>query len=203
MKKVIFFILLGFISTALFAQTARNTMVSFNKEKVPGINIAVTNCDLATVQEALKERLERIGGLKGVNASGFRLYTDQIFPDFGSVKYDIYLKADANKKTNDVVITLMVSSGNSNFVSQESNPELNQKMIDLLTQFANRYLVEFSANKKFNAQSAELGKLEKEYTKLVSERDKLSKSLEAKESAVNSKAQQIATIKASLNALPR
>ena len=203
MKKIIAFILLGIVSTFSYAQTAQNTMIEFNKVRVPGVIISVTTYDVETVKAALKARLERIGGLKGSTSKGFTMYPGQIFVNFDPVKkYDIYTKIDAgSKKDNDVIISLMVSSGNENFISVADNPELNQKMLDFLTDFVANSLKDFDILKKTTDLSAALDKLEKEYKSLVSDRDKLKKDLENKEKAVANKEDEIAKTKQALDAL--
>jgi hypothetical protein len=202
MKKIAFFILLSMMTTFAWAQTAQNTMIEYNKVRVPGVVISITNYDAATVQAALQARMERIGGLKGTNVNGFRLYGGQIFADFGNTKYDTYARVvPGNKKNKDVIINLMVSLGHENFISSISHPELMQKMTDFLTDFVATSLKEYDKNQKVSAQSKDLEKLEKEYKKLVSNRDKLRNNLEKQEKAVATKATEIETVRATLGIL--
>jgi len=202
MKKIALFIVLGLITTLAFAQSAQNTMIEFNKTKVPGIVVSLIDYDVATVQAALSARMERIGGLKGSNSKGFRMYAGQIFTDFGNTKFDIYTRVcPGSKKDRDIIINLMVSSGFENFVSQSSDPELNQKMLDFLTYFANIFLKEFDIKQKIDAQTSALEKMEKEYKSLVSDREKLKKDLENKEKAIENKAAEIAKTKETLGTL--
>jgi hypothetical protein len=202
MKKIIFIIVLGIMCTFSYAQTAQNTMIDFNKTKVPGIVVAIPTFDVATINAALQARLETTGKLKGSNFKGFRLYGGQTFADFGNARYDIYTKVvPGSKKDKKVLVQLMVSMGNENFISQTSDHELNQRMIDFLTNFATSYLPEFDRNRKIQENSKNLEKLEKEYGKLVSDRDKLKSNLEKQEKAITVKAEEIAKIKANLNNL--
>ncbi|MCL2290236.1 MAG: hypothetical protein FWC34_05955 [Bacteroidetes bacterium] len=203
MKKTAFLILLGVMTSFAFAQTAQSTMIEFNKTRVPGVIVAITDdYDVAIVQAALQARIERIGGLKGSNSGGFRVYNAQILTDLGNTKYDIYTRViPRDKKNKDIIIDLLVSLGHENFVSPTSHPELTQKMIDFLTHFATTYLKEFDRTNKVSANTKELEKLEKEYKKLVSDRDKLKNNLEKQEKAVEIKAAEIAKIKESLGIL--
>ena len=202
MKKIAFFIVLGLVTTFAFAQNAQNTMIEFNKVRVPGVVVSLINYDIATVQTALSARMERIGGLKGSNSKGFRMYAGQIFTDFGDTKFDIYTKVSSGtKKDHDIIIYLMVSSGFENFISQSSDPELNQKMLDFLTNFANIFLKEFDIKQKIDTQTSALEKMEKEHKSLVSDRDKLKKDLENKEKAIENKATEIAKTKETLEIL--
>jgi len=202
MKKIAFLILLGVMTTFAWAQTAQSTMIELDKTSVPGVIITITNYDAATVQAALTARLERIGGLKGTNFKGFRLYSGQVLTGFGSTKYDIYTRVvPGNKKNPEVIVNLMVSS--ETFASPTTDPELNQKMIEVLTNFATVFLPEFAVNQKVSAYTKDLEKLEKEYKKLTSDRDKLKTSLDKQEKAVSTKAEEIAKIKAALGSLKR
>jgi len=202
MKKITFFILMGVMSSFTFAQTAQSTMVELDKERVPGVIITITDYDVATVQDALTARMERIGGLKGTNFKGFRLYSAQNLTDFGTTKYEIFTRVvPGNKKNPEVIVNLLVSLGSNNFVSPTADPELTQKMIDVLTNFVATFLPEYDTNQKINAHTKELEKLEKEHSKLVSDRDKLRQNLEAQEKAVDSKAAEIDKIKGILGNL--
>jgi len=200
MKKIAFFILLSVMSTFAWAQTAQSTMIEFNKMKVPGVIVAITGYDAATVQAALLARMERIGGLKGTNMKGFRLYSGQVFTGFGNTKYDIYTRViPGNKKNPEVIVNLLVAS--ETFVSPTTEPELTQRMTDFLTVFANNFLKEFDTNQKVSAHTKDLEKMEKDYKKLVSDRDKTKSNLEKQEKAVSAKAEEIAKIKATLGSL--
>ena len=202
MKKIAFLILLGAMSAFAWAQTAQPTMIDFNKVSVPGVIITITDYDATTVQNALQWRMERKGGLKGTDfKGGFRLYSGQTFTNFGDTKYNIYTRViPGNKKNPEVIVNLLVSLG-ENFISPTSNPELNQRMIDFLTNFVATSLKEFDINQKEAAHKKDLEKFEKEYKKLVSDRDKTKKTLESQEKAVAAKAEQIAKTKAALGSL--
>jgi hypothetical protein len=194
--------LLGVMTTFAWAQTAQSTMIEFNKTKVPGIVVAVTEFDAATVTAALQARLETMGGLKGSNVKGFRSYPGQIFTDFGDIRYDIFTRVvPGNKKDKKVLIQLMVSLGSENFVSQTANPILNHMMIDFLSNFAENFLPDFDRNRKVQANNKDLEKLEKERTKLVSNRDKLRNNLEKQERALTAKEAEIAQIRQALGNL--
>jgi hypothetical protein len=204
MKKITFLFLLGVITTLTMAQNAQNTMMDFNKTKVPGVIVALSNYDVAVVKTALTTRMERIGGLKGTNSMGFRFYPAQIFVDFGSTKLDIFTRVDAGtKKNKDIIVNLLVSTGAENFISQESDPAVNQKMLDFLSDFANNYLTDFDKKQKIDSKTSALKKMEKEYNSLVSARDKLQNELNNKEKAIQKKASEISKVKSDLDVLKR
>jgi len=200
MKKLTFFILLGVMTSFSFAQVAQSTMIELDKMSVPGVIVTITEYDAATVEAALQARMERIGGLKGTNFKGFRLYSGQVLTGFGTTKHDIYTRViPGNKKNPEIIVNLLVSA--ETFISPTTDPELNQKMVDFLTNFATNFLKEFDTNQKVSAHTKELEKLEKEYKKLVSDRDKLKDDLEKQEKAVDAKAAEVAKVKSVLENL--
>ena len=202
MKKIAFLILLGVMSSFAFAQTAQSTMIDFNKKSVPGVLVAITDFDAATVQAALQARMERIGGLKGTTVSGFRMYGGQVIPALGDTKFDIYTRVvPGTKKHPEVIVNLMLSSGFERFIAPTTDPELTEKMIKFLTNFATKYIAEFDLNQKVSAYTKDLEKLEKEYKKLAADRDKTKAALEKQEKAVASKAAEVEKIKEKLGTL--
>jgi len=207
MKKVLFFIFLlaGF---AAYAQTAQSVNVDFNKKSVPCVSISVAGYDIKFVTEALQYRFEKVGGLKGSNLKGFRMYAAQRFAEFGSLNYDTYtLVAKGSKKEKNLIINLLVSTGNENFVSQESDPDLTQRMKDFLNNFV-PYLKEYEKMKNISQLNATIADLEKtnkalnsDLDKLQKERVKLDKKIEDKNKALNKNNEELRKANAALESL--
>jgi len=207
MKKFLFFILmtLGF---ATYAQTAQSTQVEYNKTNVPGVSIAIAGYDAAFIQNALIQRLEKNAGLKGANSKEFRVYLSQNYPDFGTLNYDIYtLVKKASKKDSFITVYLLVSKGNNNFVSQNMDSELTDRMKEFLTNFV-PFLKDFERIQKMDQIAGNIKQLEKEHTALVKDRDKLQKEFlsaekkyKDKEKEVNAKANELEKAKTALDAL--
>ena len=203
MKKIALFILGTVISLASFGQTAQNSTIVYNKKNISGTTIVVSGYSLDVVNQALRSRLE-IGGLRKPSSSkGFTIYQSQPFVDFGTLNYTIYTQVLFSKKTNNITINLMVDKGNENFADLNNDPELVQKMLDFLTNFATTYLSEYDLNLKIKAQTAEVEKLNKEYNSLFSEVEKLKKELSAKESSLSAKGTALNKAKETLNALKK
>jgi hypothetical protein len=207
MKKLVFIILmtLGF---ATYAQTAQSTQVEYIKTKVPGVSIAIAGYDVTFIQNALIQQLEKNAGLKGTNSKGFRVYLSQNYPDFGTLNYDIYtLVKKASKKDSFITVYLLVSKGNDNFVSQNMDNELTEKMKEFLTNFVS-FLKDFERIQKVDQLTGNIKQLEKEQSALMKDRDKIQKELlstekkfKDKEKEVNTKAGEIQKAKAALEAL--
>lgn len=207
MKKVFFFVFM-MACFASYAQTAKLTSVTFNKRQVPGVIIALTGYDAEFVSTTLQHRFENIGGLKGSNAKEFRVYLSQVFPEFGTIRHDIYtLVSKTTKKDPFVSITLMVSTGNENFISPQDDPELTQKMQDFLVNFI-PYLQQFDKANQIQNLNNEIKKLEKPYNsldkdikKMQKDRDNIDKKLKDKENEFSTKSSEIQKLKDQLNAI--
>jgi hypothetical protein len=192
MKKIVFFVLM-FLGFAAFSQTAQTTQVDFNKAKVPGVSIAIAGYDAAFIKNALQHRFEKNAGLKGSNSKDFRVYLSQNFPDFGILNFDIYtMVKKVSKKDSFITVFLLVSKGNNNFVSQNIDSELTDKMIEFLTNLP-AYLKEFERTQKMNILSIDIQKLEKERNTLISDRDKLKKEFTSIENKLKAKEEEVST----------
>ena len=192
MKKVVFFILM-FFGLASYAQTVQSVSIDFDKTKVPGVSLVIAGYDADLLQNALMYRLEKVGGLKGSNYKGFRMYAAQNFPPFGRLNYDIYTFVDKGSKKNPTIsINLLVSKGNNNFVSQHDEPEITQKMKDFLTEFSD-YIKEYQKVQNIDKLSATIAKLEKECQTLTSDRDKLKKDISNLDSKLKAKEKELST----------
>jgi len=187
MKKGLFFILL-FLGFTAFAQTAQTTQIEVSKVKVPGVSITIPGYDIEYIQQALQFRFEKVAGLKGSNSKGFRLYTAQVFQEFGPIKYDIYTSIDKGTKQAPIpTLNLLVSKGNENFASPRDDEELVQKMKDFLNYFANEYLKEYEKAQKIDLLTKEIGALDKDCSALSSDIEKLKKDMVNLENKIKEK----------------
>jgi len=210
MKKLVFVILIALGFTA-YAQTPQSISIDFNKKNVPGVSMIIADYDIKVVQNALQYRFEKVAGLKGSSFKGFRMYAAQNFPYFGRLNYDIYTIVNKGTKKNPAVtVNLMVSKGNENFVSQQDEPEITQKMKDFLTEFATSDIKEYVKVQNIDNLNNTIKKLEKERNSLVSSKDKLKKDiaklesqLKDKEKELHIKENEIQKAKAELEGLKR
>jgi hypothetical protein len=191
------------ISVMGFTQTAMDEMINFDKKSVQGVSIITSDYDVKLTTAALQSRLEHVSGLKGTTMKGFRYYQSQPFADFGALNYDIYTKVTTVGKRKDqkTIIYLLVSTGNENFVTTASNPQLIDGMKNFLTNFATTYLHQYDTEQKTIAQTKIITKLEKETKTLTQERDKLKKQLEGKEKSILIKQDELTKAKNALNSL--
>jgi hypothetical protein len=203
MRRAFFFISMMIIYVMAFTQTAMDETVSFDKRNVSGVSIIVPDYYVKLTEAAIQFHLEHVSGLKGTTMKGFRYYQSQPFADFGTLNYDIYTRVSTigKKKEQKTIIYLLVSTGNENFVTPASDPELINKMKNFLSNFASTYLRQYDIDRKSNEQEKIITKLEKETKTLTSERDKLKKQLEEKEKAIIMKQDELIRANNILNTL--
>lgn len=191
MKKIVFFIVASFITSAAIAQTARDgVIIAFDKNNsYSGVSIDIpAGYDVKTVAAALQKRFETVSGLKGSSSGSFRAYLGQAFPDFGPLNYDIYTQATeiGKKKDKKMVVYLLVSKGNNNFVTIASDPDVVENMKVFLNKFP-AFLKEYQTSEKAKEQEKIIAKLEKENKSLLSDKEKLQKQMEKKDSEIQKK----------------
>ena len=205
MKRAAFFILTMTMAVSVFAQSAKEENIKFNKMTVPGFSYETTEFDDKTTADALKARMEKDAKLKGFNMKGFRLYQSQPFAVLGALNYDIYTKVAAvgNKKNRKTVIYLLVSKGNENFEAAAKDQELATNVKTFLNDFAAVYLRQYDTEQKYQAYTKLLAKLEKEHKSLNSDKANLNKQLEKKEKEIIDKEAEITKVKGLLNSLNR
>jgi hypothetical protein len=201
MKKIALLSLVIGMSIGVYAQSARDEMIPFNKANVQGVCI-LTDYDAAITTKALQIRMEQDLKLKGSNQKGFRYYPAQPFPEFGSLNYDIYTQVTTVGKKGEqkTAIYLLVCQGNENFVTIANAPELFEKMKNFLNNFM-PYLKEYDLDQKILEQTKLIEKLDKEHKSLISDRDKLKKQIEDKEKAILTKEDDLSKANTMLNDL--
>ncbi len=205
MKKLVFFITASLITSVAIAQTARDGIIQFDKDNsYPGVTIETPGYDIATVQGALQSRFETTAGLKGSNSGKFRAYLAQAFPDFGTQNYDIYTQVleTGKKKDKKLMINLLVSKGNNNFVAPASDPDIIASMKTFLNNFTT-YLVDYDTKLKASELQKNIAKMEKEYKSLNSDKEKLQKQMDKKNTDIQQKQNEINKAKELLNTLSK
>lgn len=203
MRRVFFSISMMIISVIAFTQTAMDETITFDKKNVSGVSIVVSDYDVKLTSAAIQYRFEQVSGLKGATMKGFRYYQSQPFSEFGALNYDIYTRVTTigKRKEQKTIIYLLVSTGNENFVTPASNPDIIDKVKSFLNNFLATDLRQYDIDQKSNDQQKMILKLEKETTTLTTERDKLKKQLEDKEKAIIMKQDELTKAKEALNSL--
>ena len=125
MKKILFFILLVVTYSDSVAQS-RITTVEYQKMSRDAIaNEIPFTQDI--ILEAILDTMQKMG-YKGKDSKGFTVYIGVKLAAFGNDAYDLYFSAEKkSRKEKDVsMVTMMVSKGNGNFVTEITDPTLIQ-----------------------------------------------------------------------------
>ncbi len=123
MKKLILYVILLCTINIGKAQQAFESTISFKKVNVPAVQMEANSVKKITEKSVMDNLERRIG--KSKSEKDFSLFKGVRVPEIGPDIYDIYVMVDklkANKEKS--LITMMVSMGNENFISNITNPEV-------------------------------------------------------------------------------
>ena len=192
MKRIFTFAVAIMLFTCVKAQNVQESRVNFLESSVPGYTLTLDrNADF--VKAALKDRMERIGGLKSKSFKGFVSYPEQYFGEIATSPINIYtLVEEVGKKNNkQTVVTLFVLTPELKTIENE---ETSAKTRQFLTDFT-QYLTKFEAFQKMNEAAERLKKAQKEQSTLITSKDNTEKEITAKNSKIESKNKEITSYK--------
>jgi len=188
MKKISLILSFVFCCTLFsFAQSVQEQQVTFEKTQVPGY-VVRTNYSADIVNGAVTQKWEKGFGLKASKVSGYKAFLAQKLQTISDQNLDVYVMAKETGKKNAKVteVTVLVSTGNNNFVSSYNNPDMSAKIkaavADLIA-FTAVYAVEQAVTLNNN----NINKLNSEVQKLESEKQKLQKQLNDVDKKINDK----------------
>ena len=124
MKKYLLFITsILFLSSTVHSQ-AQYKFIDFKDVQRPGIVYDLSYPE-KTVDGALSDKFGRLG-YKGKETKGFTMYRAVSLPELGPGNYDLYFAMDKrSRKEKDVTtVTMLISKGNENFVTDSSDAQL-------------------------------------------------------------------------------
>ncbi|MBP5411661.1 MAG: hypothetical protein J6Y47_00240 [Bacteroidales bacterium] len=176
----------------VMAQTAQETTVEFNKKHVQGVCVSFKDYSQDIVKGALTNRLEKDAALKGSNVKGWRAYLSQQFMELGTKNFDIYTNVVTigKKKDQQVVVYLLVSTGNENFVTSASEKDVIDNAKNFLNNFV-AYVRTHDINVKIDNQNELIAKLKKEYESLTADKEKMQNQIKDLEKKIISKEDEI------------
>ncbi len=178
MKKVtliLSFVL--FLAAFAFAQSVQEQQVTFNKEQAPGYVIK-SNYSAEAINGAITQKWEKGLGLKAGKEAGYKAFLAQKFPTISDQTLDVYVGTKETGKKNAKVteVTLLVSTGNNNFVSSYNNPEMAERIKIALAEVVD-YAGVYSKEQAVILNNNSINKLTAEQQKLESDKQKLQKQL--------------------------
>ncbi|MFN8250747.1 MAG: hypothetical protein U0V75_02600 [Ferruginibacter sp.] len=128
-----------------------------------------------TIRDAIDNKMEQMG-YKGKESKGFMVYKGVKLADLGNDSYDLYFMADrvSRKNKENSTLTLMITKGFDNFVSDSTDATLisnAKKYLDSIKIMIAAYDLEL----QITAQEDAVKKADKKYTSLVDEAESLEK----------------------------
>lgn len=169
MKRFLALFAILSVLCSLSAQKVNENIILFGKEQLTGFTINIDNATKDIVEGALADKFEKQFGMKSTSKKGFRVYENQNCSAFGDARYDIYFNTvTVGKKKNQATqLTLVVSTGNMNFITFANDPRTSRNIVAFLENLPN----DVEAYKTL----LRIKELEKELTTLKKERESLEK----------------------------
>ena len=205
MRKLTLLIVATLIASVTFAQSAKEATIAFDKStNYTGVIIEVPGYNVKTAQDALTNRMEQVGKLKGTNSGKFRAYLAQQFAEFGQLKYDIYTQVveEGDKNYKRTMVHLLVSKGNMNFVNSTSDPEVIESMKVFLEDFL-VHIKAYDLTIKISEHEKLVAKYEKEEKSLQDDLAKMKRQMEDKELEISRKQTELQNTKDALEGMRR
>lgn len=188
MKRIFLLSAVVLFVTSVRSQNVQESRVNFAETSVPGYTLTLDrNADF--VKAALKDRMERIGGLKSKSTKGFVSYQEQYFGEISTSPINIYTAVEEVGKKNNkqTIVTFFVLTPELKPIETE---EISANIRQFLVNF-NQYLTKFEAFQKMNVELDNLKKAQKEQASLVSDKTGLEKEIASKNSKIESKKKEI------------
>jgi hypothetical protein len=173
MKKIIVFVFLFTLYAASDAQSRTGT-VEYQKTNREAIFNEVPFPEDVIVK-AIDDTLGKLG-YKGKDSKGFTVYKEVQLPELGSGVYDLYFAADKKSKKEKGVsnVTMMISKGPDNFITEKSDPGLMQNAKKYMDGI-HHTIAAYDLRQRIMEQEEVVKDLEKKTTGLSEDADDLQK----------------------------
>lgn len=173
MRKIIS---LALVSVLYFTASAQSelTTVSYQKTDRQAVMNEIPFPE-KTIMGAIDNKMEQMG-YKGKSSKEFTVYKGVRMADLGNGEYDLYFTADRKSRRNkdNSTLTLMISKGNDNFVTDKTDAGL----IDNAKKYLNNIIeliTVFDLELQINDQQDLLTKADKKYNELIDDGQSLEK----------------------------
>jgi hypothetical protein len=120
------------LAQSVFAQDAQVTNVRFKKQDRSAV-VATYDAPREATEDALEDRLKANKLGKKRHENGFWKYEGVTWPEISATKVDVYFDVEQHK--GKTVVSMLVSPGYENFVTQERDPQIIEGMKGFLTRF--------------------------------------------------------------------
>jgi len=190
MRKIIYTLITLFIFTITVSAQARYVFIDFKDTKKPGVQNEFSYSD-KTISNAIDDKMTKMG-YKSKDLKDYTVYKSVLLPELGNQTYDLYFKVDrkSRKEKDNAVVTMLVSSGNENFISGSSDSRTMNNARNYLDNLLST-ITAYDLQQQVNAQQDIVTKAEKKYKSLQNDADDLQKKKNKLEQQIddNAKAQ--------------
>lgn len=187
-------------STHTFAQ--QETTVKYNSVDASAFTMPL-EADKTDVSNSVEDYLKKTFGVKSASSKGYRVFKAVSWPEVSADKLDVYYKVDGKKGKS--VVTMLVSKGYDNFISNQSDAQAAAGVKNFLSGL-NVKVGEYTKNIAVAAGTKGLEAAQKEYDKyarkaedLSKEKAKLEKEIADNQSRLAEKEKDLAAAKAKLS----
>jgi hypothetical protein len=196
LKPTLLLLLITFAGVQVFAQ-ATVTSTIIDKENRHAVMIVIDQ-PLDVTEAALEQRLKR-SGLSGKTNNGITIYKAVTLSELSTAKVDIYTRVEKNKDKdkNSSIVYIAVSTGYNNFISETSDPVLNQNIKNFLNSFV-KDVSAYSLDLQISTQADIVKNNEKQYERLQNDRKDLERDKAGIESSIVNKDRESAEKKTEL-----
>lgn len=166
------------------AQDIQESRINFSGSSVPAYTLTLDR-SADFVKAALKDRMERIGGLKSKSTKGFIYYPEQYFGEISTSPINIYTSTEevGKKNSKQTLVTIFVLTPELKTIE---NPEISANLRNFLVNL-NQYMSKFEAYQKMNTEIENLKAAQKEQANLLSSKTSTEKDISSKTSKIESK----------------
>ena len=174
MKKIFYTLLSLVLFTVTVNSQARYVFINFKDAQKPAVQSEFAFSD-KMISDAIEDKLNKMG-YKGKDTKGYTVYKSVVLPELGTQAYDLYFKVDrkSRKEKDNAVVSMLVSTGNENFISDTSD----SRTINNAKRFLDNLLPTVAAydlQQQVNAQQDIVTKADKKYKSLQDDADDLQK----------------------------
>jgi len=173
MKKIFAAIISIAFSYSAFAQ-AQVTFIEFQKASRQAIKTTMPY-NVNTAEDAINDKMGKLG-YKGKSKDGFTIFKGVKLAELGEETYDLYFSVDkkAKKDKDNSIVTMIISRGNENFITDAENPTVISNGKTFLESFGGA-IGAFDLEQQINGQADAVKSAQKKAAKLSDDADDLQK----------------------------
>ncbi len=174
MKKIIYTLTAILLFNLAAISQSHYVFIDFKDAQKPAIQNEYSYPE-KTVNAAIDDKLKKMG-YKSKDTKGYAMYKNVMLPELGNQPYDLYFRVDrkSRKDKDAAVVSMLVSTGNENFISDSSDSRTMENARAFLDNLMPS-IAGYDLQQQINAQQDAVTKAEKKYKSLQNDADDLQK----------------------------